>query len=47
VDIILGSLAGGMKIEEVAEEYGIKKEDVLAAIEYAAEIIAREEIKIL
>lgn len=26
VDIILGSLAGGMKIEEVAEEYGIKKE---------------------
>ena len=47
VDIILGSLAGGMKIEEVAEEYGIKKEDVLAAIEYAAKIIAREEIKIL
>lgn len=47
VDIILGSLAGGMKIEEVAEEYGIKKEDVLAAIEYAAEIIAREKIKIL
>ena len=47
VDIVLGSLAGGMKIEEVAEEYGIKKEDVLAAIEYAAKIIAREEIKIL
>jgi len=45
VDIILSSLAGGMKIEEVAEEYGIK--NVLAAIEYAAEIIAREEIKIL
>jgi len=45
VDIILGSLAEGMKIEEVAEEYGIK--NVLAAIEYAAKIIAREEIKIL
>lgn len=32
VDIILGSLAGGMEIEEVAEEYGVKKEDILAAL---------------
>ncbi|MCD6574005.1 MAG: DUF433 domain-containing protein [Thermoplasmata archaeon] len=45
VDIILGSIAGGMSIEEVAEEYGIKKEDVLAAIEYAAKLISKEEIK--
>jgi len=36
VEIILGSLAGGMEIKEVAEEYGLKREDVLAAIEYAA-----------
>lgn len=47
VDIILGSLAGGMKIEEVAEEYGIRKKDVIAAIEYAAKIIAKEEIKLM
>jgi uncharacterized protein (DUF433 family) len=47
VDIILGSLVGGMKIEEVAEEYGIEREDVLAAIEYAAKIVAKEEIKVL
>ena len=46
VDIILGSLAGGMEIEEVAEEYGVKREDVLAAIEYAAKIVASEEIKV-
>ncbi len=45
VDVILGSLAGGMSVEEVAKEYGISREDVLAAIEYAAKIIAREEIK--
>jgi uncharacterized protein (DUF433 family) len=45
VDIVLGSLAGGMSIEEVAKEYGIGKDDVLAAIEYAAKIVAREEIK--
>ena len=45
VDVILGSLAGGMSVEEVAKEYGISKEDVLAAIEYAAKIVAKEEIK--
>jgi len=44
VDVILGSLAGG-SVEEVAKEYGISKEDVLAAIEYAAKIVAKEEIK--
>jgi len=44
VDIILGSLAGGMVIKEIAEEYGIEKEDVQAAIEYAMKIVAQEEI---
>jgi|WetSurSiteA1Bulk_404760.scaffolds.fasta_scaffold30071_2 uncharacterized protein (DUF433 family) len=34
VEIILGSLAGGMEINEVAEEYGLEKQDVLAAIKY-------------
>ena len=46
VDIILGSLAGGMGMKEIAEEYGTQKEDVLAAIEYAAKIVAKEEIKV-
>ena len=46
VDIILGSLAGGMGLKEIAEEYGILKEDVLASIEYAAKIVAKEEIKV-
>lgn len=45
VDVILGSLAGGiLGMEAIAKEYGIRKEDVLAAIEYAAKIVAREEI---
>jgi uncharacterized protein (DUF433 family) len=34
VDVILGSLAGGMTYKEICKEYGIKKEDILAAIEY-------------
>ena len=34
VEVILGSLAGGIGMKEIAEEYGIQKEDMLAAIEY-------------
>jgi len=45
VDVILGALAGGMTYDNVCKEYGIKKEDVLAAIEYAASLVAREEIR--
>jgi len=46
IDILLGSLAGGMEIEEVAGEYGVKREDILAAIEYAAKVVAKEEIRV-
>ena len=42
--IILSSLAGGMEIVEIVKEYDLQKEDVLAALAYAARIIAREEI---
>jgi uncharacterized protein (DUF433 family) len=45
VDVILGALAGGMTYEEVCKEYGIKKEDILAAIDYAASIVMHEEIR--
>ncbi len=44
VEVVLGSLAGGMEIEEIADEYGIKKEDVKASVEYAMRIVANEEI---
>lgn len=45
VDVVLGALAGGMTYDDVCKEYGIKREDVLAAIEYAAYIVAHEEIR--
>lgn len=45
VDVILGSLAGGMSVDEVTKEYGITRDDVLAAIEYAAKLISTEEIE--
>ena len=44
VEIVLGSLAGGMQIEEIAKEYDLEREDVLAALAYAARMIAGEEI---
>jgi uncharacterized protein (DUF433 family) len=36
VDLVVGKLAGGMTIEQVNEEYGLTREDVLAALSYAA-----------
>jgi len=47
VDIILGSLAGGMSYEEVCEDYEISEEDIKAAIRYATELVANEEVHIL
>ena len=44
LEIILGSLAGGMAIEEIIKEYDLQKVDVLAALAYAARVIAGEEI---
>ena len=44
VDLILGALAGGMDPAEIASEYGIEKEDILASLGYAAKIVALEEI---
>ena len=45
VDVILGSLVGGMGYEEVEKEYGVKRADIIAAIEYAAKFVMGEEVK--
>lgn len=44
VHILVGSIAGGMTVAEVAEEYGVTEEDVKAALEYASRLISDEEI---
>jgi uncharacterized protein (DUF433 family) len=44
LEIILGSLSRGREINEVAEEYGLEREDMLAALGYPAKIVARDEI---
>ena len=45
VELVLGQLAAGMTIETVMDEYALAREDVLAALAYAAERIASEEIR--
>ena len=47
VDLIIGKLAGGMTYEEVMAEYEITREDILAALDYAATILSSEEIKVV
>lgn len=44
VDLIVGKIAGGMTIKEIAREYDLKREDILAALSYAAQIIRKENL---
>ncbi len=45
VDLVIAKLAGGMSIEAVMGEYELTREDVLAALSYAAQAVAGEEIR--
>jgi uncharacterized protein (DUF433 family) len=45
VDVVVGQMAAGLAIEEVASEYGITREDVLAALGYAAQVLASEQVR--
>lgn len=47
VELVLGHLASGMSTEEVADAYELKREDVLAALSYAAETIADDLVRAL
>ena len=44
VEIIVGSLAGGMTVAEISEEYGVTEEQIRAALAYAAEAVAGERV---
>ncbi|MEK7396360.1 MAG: DUF433 domain-containing protein [Candidatus Poribacteria bacterium] len=46
VDLILGKLARGMTYDEVIAEYEITFENILAVLNYAAEVIASEEVRV-
>ena len=44
VSLVLGKLAGGMSIEEVMYEYYLNLEGIHAALGYAAQRVAEEDI---
>ena len=46
VETVIAKLAGGMTIEEVAEEYALALDDVRAALGYAAKVLAAEEVRL-
>jgi uncharacterized protein (DUF433 family) len=45
VDLVLAKLAGGMSMEQVCDEYTLSREDVLAALAYAARAVADEQVR--
>ena len=45
VDLVLGKLAGGLTVEDVMKEYDLAREDVLAALAYAARAVADEQVR--
>lgn len=47
VELVIGKLAGGMKFEEVQKEYRISRNDLLAALDYAAKTLSGEEIRVI
>ncbi|HIH43848.1 MAG TPA: DUF433 domain-containing protein [Candidatus Methanoperedenaceae archaeon] len=47
VELILGKLAAGMTYQEIMDEYVITREDILAVLNYAANTISSEQIKVI
>ena len=45
VELVVGKLGGGMSVEEVMDEYVLTREDVLAALSYAASVLESEQIR--
>lgn len=44
VDLVVGKIAGGMTQEEVMQEYELQQTQILTALQYAAQIVALEEL---
>ncbi len=47
VELILGKLASGMLYEDIISEYELTKDQILAALQYAANIISEKEIRVV
>ena len=40
---VIGYLAGGMSFEDVERDYDLSQEDIRAALQYAAELLSKEQ----
>ena len=47
VELVIAKLAGGTTFEEVQREYQISRNDLLAALQYAAKTLSGEEIRVI
>lgn len=47
VEFVLELLANGWSYEEIIENYGISKENILEVLEYAAELLKEERVYII
>ncbi|HSP56419.1 MAG TPA: DUF433 domain-containing protein [Dehalococcoidia bacterium] len=45
IEVILEQLALGGSVADVADEYGVSIDDVLAVLKYAHDVIASEEVR--
>jgi uncharacterized protein (DUF433 family) len=46
VDLLVGEVASGLTVDDVARAHGVEPEDVLAAIAYATRAIADEQARL-
>ena len=46
VDVVIGHIAAGDTIDEVMREYRLKKDEVYAALRYAAKIVSQETVMV-
>jgi len=44
VDVVVGKIAGGMVVNDVMREYDLTKRQVFAALQYAANVVAHEDV---
>ena len=47
VELVIAKLAGGTTFEEIQREYQISRNDLLAALQYAAKTLSGEEIRVI
>jgi uncharacterized protein (DUF433 family) len=45
VAVVVGQLSCGASVDDVAREYGIERDDVLACLSFAANMLAADEVR--